>query len=255
MTYVDPFEDDPAPEEADSMCLSLYDDELMATVDMETGEVLEVSDAPMNTQDIVGVAKWLGEKLTWAQAKQVELEAGKKFWLDKVDKMYNPSINKFSRLQQYLINMYTPMMEVYARECIFNPDGTKRGKSSSLKIDLLNLKFNVTRPRVDIIDQEAAIKLLREEIALAKDEGRDEIAKQLADSIKVTRTILKSAIPKDIEIEVDPEDHSLFYDNDELVIMAAEGRLSPMKVELKTYLEKKGLVQFHKGGDYTFKLG
>jgi hypothetical protein len=234
----------------------IYDDETMATVDEETGEIYGLVAAPSGTENIKDIAEWLGEKLTWIDARLAGLTAEKQSWLDKVSKMYDPRLNHFHRLRDYLIALYKPIFDVYAKGAIFNDDGSLKTRSKTIKIGLLRMNFRTTRARTDVLKEAEAVELIRQEIAWRKEQGDEETARQLKVSIKITRSLLKSALPLDVPITLDPDDDfSVFLTPDDLLIREQSGEVEPPSVPLKLYLEKKGLLHFYDGGEEQFELG
>lgn len=241
----------PEPVEQPSLNV-IYDDETMVTVDEETGEVLGVVGAPSDTANIKDIAEWLGEKLTWIEGRLAGLTAEKQTWLDKISKQYDPRIKHFQRFKDYLINLYKPIFDTYARTAIFNEDGSLRTRSKSVKIGLLKFGFTTTRPRTDVLHQDEAVDLIRREIAWLQQNGDKERAQQLKDAIKVTRSLLKSNIPLNHLIGVDdPEDQKLFWSEAEIKQF---GDQTP-EIPLQTYLEKKGIIHWYEGGEQEFHLG
>jgi hypothetical protein len=227
----------------------IYDSETMAEIDEETGEVVSVTDAPPATGDLIGIASWLGEKLTWIAGKIAGMTAERQVWLDKIASQYDPRIKHYQRLEKYLVASYLPIFETYARGIVF-PEG-KKPRSKTVKLGLLKMNFTTTRARTDVLKQDEAIELLRAEIAARKAEGDAETAERLKAAIKISRTLLKSAIPTDIRIPLESDEVPLFLDGDDLTRWEA----GPVIVTLKEYLEKKGLVSFYAGGEDVFNLG
>jgi hypothetical protein len=241
--------------EPENLVQVIYDDETMATINEETGEVISVEDAPDSTRDINEIAKWLGEKLTWSAARITGLTAEKKVWIDVINKRYDPKINRTTRYQAFLTKLYTPIFETFARGLIFG-DGTKKSKSKTLVMGLLSMNFTTTRARTDVVKQDEAIALLRSEAALRKEEGDLAAAERLKGAIKVTRTLLKSALPTDLTIQLEPDEMEFFLGADEMLTRLQEGRVEEIvSVPLNVYLEKKGLVHFEPGGRQEFHFG
>jgi hypothetical protein len=167
------------------------------------------------------------------------MTAERQVWLDKIASQYDPRIRHYERLEKYLTASYLPIFETYARGIVF-PEGGKT-HSKTVKLGLLKMNFTKTRARTDILKQDETIDLLRSEIEARKAEGDAEVATRLAAAIKISRTLLKSAIPTDIMIPLESDETTLFGGKAE--------------VPLKEYLEGKGLVQWYPGGEDVFHIG
>lgn len=156
--------------------VSRDDDELVLVTD--SGEIIGFLNAPHAEMERRNILEWVGERLTTSQAKQAGIEAEKQFWLAKIDKQYNPQINKQIRIQKQLRYMYEPTAKGYMDDMV----AAHKGKTPlrSLKIGMLLLQLTTTKARVDVLDEPKAIAWAEE---------------KCPDAVKTEKSIGKSLIP------------------------------------------------------------
>ncbi len=216
-----------------------YDEDLLATVDTATGEVISVESAPPETASIEALADWVGTQRTWAAGRAAGVRSEKQIWQDRINLMFDADIKKYDNYKKWVETRYEKIFEEYTKKVL-------KGKTQrSVKMGLLILALTKTRAKTEILDEENALMLLRLEMVVAKNRGDTQQANLLSKAIKVERSILKSGIPTEMLIEIPKEEEKLFT-NEELNCQG--------KISLKAYLEKKKLVHFDEGGEDKFSL-
>jgi phage host-nuclease inhibitor protein Gam len=181
-------------EETSPEVVLITDDFTLATINTETGEILGIEDAPDEDLDIIDIIDWVGMRRMKANAKLQGLRTEKAEWSAKLDKQFDPQIRHLERFVKYLDEFYTPMMRDYAKKAL---DGKK---TKTLKVSFLELSFGTTRARVDIVDNDKAVAFCKKN--------------KLAEAIKTTTSVLKSAIPAALraKLTVDKQDKTgLFF--------------------------------------------
>ena len=116
------------------------------------------------------------------------------------------------------------------------------------------MAFRTTVSRTDVLKEKDAVELIRQEMVLCKERGDTAVVQQLRESIKVTRTLLKSALPLNAPVTLEDWEVPEFYDQAALDLIPDVAR-DALTVPLRLYLEKKGLVTFYEGGEQVFTLG
>lgn len=165
------------------------DDEVNALV-TASGEIVCFVDAPVSDLERRNILEWVGERREKANARIAGITAEKKHWLDKIDKMYNPQMNKQTRVIARLDYLYGPVGKAYLDEAIASAEkAIKDGKTGtkipkSLKIGLLTLKYKTTKASVQIIDLAKAILWCRKN---AKDAIKEEILKSVIPDAKKSK--------------------------------------------------------------------
>ena len=174
--------------------VKMTDEDTLAIIDTETGEILGVEDAPETTTDLQFV-EWFGNRRTRALAKKAGLEAEKAEWYSKIGRQYDGEIKCLDNFVEYLDKAYTPMLEYYAKVVL------EGKKTKTLKLGFLELSFRTTRPRLDVVDNEKAVAFCEKF--------------SLSNAIKIVKSVLKSEIPTDIKnnlvAEKQDETGLLFY--------------------------------------------
>lgn len=163
----------------DPVTILAYDEEELAFIS-PSGEIVGFANAPRADLERRNILEWVGERITTAQARKAGIMAEKDVWQRKIDRQYNPSINKQSRIEARLKALYEPVGKAYLDELIANYKGKTPLRSA--KVGLLMLQYGKTSARVDIVDEEAAIKTAE---------------KEFPEAIKTVKSILKSQIPAD----------------------------------------------------------
>lgn len=174
------------------MVEAINDFENMILVNTETGEIEGIVDMPDAVQ-AEALAKWMGERKTWMEGRISALTAERDTWLNKANSIYNPQINKFQAAMNWMITVNKNTLEQYANQ--LRP--TLKGKSKSLKIGLLILKWVARRAKLDVKDDVLAIAWLKKN--------------QLAHAVKISETVLKSEIPDSVKISLTPETGMDYY--------------------------------------------
>lgn len=166
-------------ESAEPVTIMEYDEDELAFIS-PSGEIIGFANAPRADLERRNILEWVGERITTAQARKAGIMAEKDVWQRKIDRQYNPSINKQSRIEARLKALYEPVGKAYLDELIANYKGKTPLRSA--KVGLLMLQYGKTSARVDIVDEEAAIKTAE---------------KEFPEAIKTVKSILKSQIPAD----------------------------------------------------------
>jgi hypothetical protein len=184
------------------------DDEQMCLV-TPSGEIVAFLDAPTygGKDDRESLLKWVGEKITEAEARAAGVEAEKKVWQDKIDAIYDPQINAQRRRAKSLEWTYGPMAKQYLQEVVDahwqeelkKKDESKRKPLRSIKLGLLKLAFTKERASIDVIIGEKAVLWLQK--------------RGLHDAVKITEAVLKSNIPDDVKKKINEDPKSGMHFN------------------------------------------
>lgn len=183
----DPFGLEAAPEGvvvADSVEeeLVIVDEESMALVNIITGEIMGYQEIPPENLPDMDIARWIGERRSYHKGRAAALRAEKQVWQDVIDKRFDSRIKRHDSALTWFENTYHNMLLGLAKQLI--GDGKKR----SAAVGLLLLKFQKTRAKTEVLDEEKAIAYLK----LAG----------LTDAIKVKESILVSMIPDDLKAKL-----------------------------------------------------
>lgn len=164
-------------ESAEPVTIMEYDEDELAFIS-PSGEIIGFANAPRADLERRNILEWVGERLTTAQARKAGIVAEKDVWQRKIDKQYNPQINKQARIEARLNALYEPVGQAYLDEIIANFKG--KTKPRSVKVGLLALQYTKTSARVDIVDEEKAITWAE---------------KECPGAIKTEKSIIKKEIP------------------------------------------------------------
>lgn len=172
------------------------DDDINALV-TPSGEVIGFIDAPNDDLERRLILEWLGEKLTYLDARGKGLASEKQAWLDRINRIYDPQINRVNRgstyakmryqgvAQNYLDDIRTKFME--SQKSAAKPKEAPK----SVKVGLLMLQYTKDRASIQIVDEALAI------LTLTK--------LKVTEALKTTVSILKTGIPDAIRAKL-PED-------------------------------------------------
>lgn len=205
------------------------DDELLLVGPND--EIIAFVNAPHADLDRRNILEWVGERMTTAQAKQVGKQAEKDFWTSKINKIYDPQINRQARIVARLENLYEPVGQAYLDELRLavsesnyravkeSPQAKVKPLPKSVKIGLLTLQYRADSARVDIADDAKAQaflgqlietpEVLREYLSAVltdPEEIERNMATILANTevlsglIKVEKKVMKSQIPSAIKL-------------------------------------------------------
>lgn len=181
-------------EDAESVSvLAKDDDELMLVTD--SGFIVSFIDAPSNDVEVRNILEWVGERMTRAAARHTGLMAEKQVWLDRINKQYDPLINKQSRIQERLRHLYTPLAQSYLDEMV--AAAKKKGSKAirSVKVGLLTCAYTLTRESLSVVNEILAIAYC---------------TKKFPEAIK--KSILVSLIPESVRGKLDVEKTGLSFD-------------------------------------------
>jgi len=183
----DPFGLEPAPEgvavvDQPDEELVIVDEESMALVNLSTGEVLGYQEIPPENLADMDIARWIGERRAYHKGRAAALRAEKQVWQEVIDKRFDTRIKRHDGALLWFENTYHNMLLGLAKQLI--GDGKKRSAS----IGLLLLKFQKTRAKTEVLDEEKAIAYLK----LAG----------LTDAVKVKESVLVSMIPDDLKAKL-----------------------------------------------------
>ena len=133
------------------------EDDTLAIVNPETGEIVGVEDAPKDTETtVLDSIEWMAGRRLYALSKAAGLKAEKALLQDRLDGQYDAQIRKFERFASYLVAAYAPICELYAKSAL------EGHKERTLKLFGLVFKFKKTRPKVEIVDEQRAVEVLEE---------------------------------------------------------------------------------------------
>jgi hypothetical protein len=176
----------------------VYDEEVGAILDTETGELLWVAppDPALSEREI---AEWVGERRARANARLAGLVAEKDAWLEKVAAQFDSLITRKVKYIEHLDESFRPVLDRLAHQEL----GGR--KERTCRIGLLTLRLRRTRPRIDVEIEQVALEWAREHCAGA---------------IRTTERLLKSEIPPELIQEFGIESGLSYYPGgeDELII-------------------------------------
>lgn len=185
-----------APENAEYVQVITQDDDINALV-TPSGEVIGFLDAPSDDLERRLILEWVGERLTWLGAREAGLRSEKQFWVDKINKIYDPQVNKVVRGASFMRSRYTPVAQAYLDEVRVNFLAGQKNSAKpkeapkSVKVGLLMCQYTKDRASIQIVDEALAI------VTLTK--------LKVKEAIKTVVSVLKSGIPDPIKLKL-PED-------------------------------------------------
>lgn len=128
------------------------------TFDPETGEIINVLDAPQAEADTEALALWLGEKKTEIESLLAAQMAAKQVWIDRINERFDARINELQRQWDWLVSNpeWVGRLEAYARDLL------KGAKKRSFNVGLLKLGFRTKPARTQVVDTDAALEYVQE---------------------------------------------------------------------------------------------
>lgn len=157
--------------------------------DPETGEIVDVLDAPESFEDAESLAEWLGEALASGSARLAGLEAEKAAWLERVSEQYDADIARAKRKIDWLRSNPAHLEKLKG---LFDQQS---GGRPSMHIGLLTMRLKRSRESLEVADEARALAYVRE---------------KLPEALKVTERVLVSAIDADTRAAL-PEDCGLVW--------------------------------------------
>lgn len=150
------------PEEEHAQIISI-DEEINALV-TPSGEIIAFIDAPEFDTDKKDILEYVGRTLTAKSARQTGLEAEKQAWVDKINRIYDPQINKQRRAVNAVVRMFTPLAKAYLDEIIEKAkEQCVKKLPKSVKVGLLMLQYTATRDSTDAVDMDKAVAYCRKQ--------------------------------------------------------------------------------------------
>lgn len=150
----------------------------LVTLDERTGEVIDVEGAPDDAADIEYLVEWVGSKRAWSLARAEGLTAERDALLARIHKQFDPQINYYTKFADWTIVRYYHRLKEFAARAL------KGKKVKTLKHSLLVMKFGLTKPKTDILENEKAVLYVKE---------------ACPDALSVKESVLKTEIVKAIE--------------------------------------------------------
>jgi hypothetical protein len=188
---------------------TVLDDDLLATINPETGEVLGLVDAPLEDTAARDIVEWFAGRRNYAKARAAGLREEKAFHQARLDAQYDAQIKKYDNFCTYMEKCYAPICELYAKAKL----EAAGWKSKTLKEFFMSFKFTSTRAKVEIVDMDKAVAHIRK---LAKDKKLPaDVRKTLAEEvIKTSESVLKSMLPEEVKVKlssVDADTNGLYF--------------------------------------------